>query len=163
LKTKFSGAWQSEGKVCIGRFRGFGSFNSDYVLQFQSGNTFVADVMLSSCKCYMEITVLEIDSGVQFGFFTEGFFSREPVQGSFKGVGDDACSWAVDGTRQLKCFTGAKTEFGSKWINGDVVISRLTQSSISFKFFASACSSPCFRSALLWMQAQLGHVYSTFQ
>ncbi len=121
-KAKFTDAWRREGKVCIRRFRGFGSFNSDYVLQFQSGNTFVADVALSSGKFYMEIAVLETDSVVQFGFFTEGFFSREPVQGCFKGVGDDACSWAVDGTRQVKCFTGAKTDFGTKWINGDVVI-----------------------------------------
>jgi hypothetical protein len=105
------------------RFRGFGSFDDGYALQFQSGNTFVADVELSSGKFYMEISILEIDSVVQFGFFTEGFFSREPVHGGFKGVGDDASSWAVDGTRQIKCFTGAKTDFGTKWINGDVVIS----------------------------------------
>ncbi len=106
------------------------------MLHFQSGNTFVADVALSSGKFYMEIAVLEIDSVVQFGFFTEGFFSREPVQGCFKGVGDDACSWAVDGTRQVKCFTGAKTEFGTKWINGDVVISHRQLSSFSFEIFA---------------------------
>jgi hypothetical protein len=114
--------WRREGKICIKRFRGFGTFKSDYSLQFQSGNTFVADVMLRGGKFYLEVSVLEIDSVVQFGFFTDGFFSREPAQGGFKGVGDDAASWAVDGTRQFKCFTGAKSDFGTKWVNGDVVL-----------------------------------------
>jgi hypothetical protein len=114
--------WRREGKVSVRRFRGYGAYDVDYILQFQSGNTFVADVLLCSGKFYMEIAILEIDSVVQFGFFAEGFFSREPVQGGFKGVGDDASSWSVDGTRQVKCFTGAKTDFGTKWVNGDVVI-----------------------------------------
>jgi hypothetical protein len=81
-------------------------------------------VSLFGGKFYLEISVLEIDSVVQVGFFTEGFFSRPPVQGAFKGVGDDSCSWAVDGTRQLKSFTGAKTDFGSKWVNGKCFVAR---------------------------------------
>ena len=135
------------------------------MLQFQSGNTFVADVVLCNGKFYMEISVLEIDSVAQFGFFTEGFFSREPPLGVFKGAGDDALSWAVDGTRQVKCFTGAKTEFGTKWMNGDVVshswpsalVVLSTQVIITF-----VVQSPAFsRSVLLLMRAPSGPVCST--
>ncbi len=72
-----SDAWRREGKVSVRRFRGYGAYDNDYTLHFQSGNTFVADVVLCSGKFYMEISILEIDSVVQFGFFTDGFLHFE--------------------------------------------------------------------------------------
>jgi len=110
----------------------------------------------------MEISILEIDSVVQFGFFTEGFFFREPAQGGFKGVGDDASSWAVDGTRQFKCFTGAKTDFGTKWLNGDVVMCTHPFVASHTKPVAPALQSLYFcRLALLSTPATTVHSHST--
>jgi ankyrin repeat protein len=72
-------------------------------------------------KGYYELQVSNLNSDesvVQFGFCSEEF---SPSLGSTSnGVGDDSCSWAVDGVRRVKWFKGSQS-FGSKWNAGDVI------------------------------------------
>jgi hypothetical protein len=62
------------GSVVTTRHRGGGCAAADYMLQFQSFNTFVADVKLSGGSSCFEIEVIKIVSGaVQFGCCSAGF------------------------------------------------------------------------------------------
>ena len=66
--------------VVTTRHRGGGCAAADYMLQFQSFNTFVADVKLSGGSSCFEIEVIKIVSGaVQFGCCSAGF---EPHKGA---------------------------------------------------------------------------------
>ena len=91
----------------------------DYLLQFQDFNTFVADVRLCGGCFDCELQVVQLGDIVQFGFCTQGFEAREDAEG--EGVGDDSCSWAVDGVRALKWHQGKKRKLGSKWAEGDII------------------------------------------
>jgi ankyrin repeat protein len=74
----------------------------------------------SGQKGYYELQVqnLSDESVVQFGFCSEDF---RPLLGiTSQGVGDDSCSWAVDGVRRVKWYEGPES-FGSKWNTGDVI------------------------------------------
>ena len=90
------------------------------MLQFDSFNSFVADVKLKEGCFYYEVLVVEIvGGGVQFGFCSGAFESREhPGE---EGAGDDASSWGVCGLRQEKWHAGSRAAFGSEWRVGDVV------------------------------------------
>ena len=90
------------------------------MLQFDSFNSFVADVKLKEGCFYYEVLVVEIvGGGVQFGFCSGGFESREhPGE---EGAGDDASSWGVCGLRQEKWHAGSRAAFGSEWRVGDMV------------------------------------------
>jgi hypothetical protein len=88
------------------------------LLHFQDFNTFVADVRLC-CGCfYFELHVGDIVLP-QFGFCTQGFEPREDARG--EGAGDDARSWAVDGTRSKKWHQSQSEDYGSAWAVGDVI------------------------------------------
>ena len=70
-------------------------------------------------KGYYEIEILEIDNTVpQYGFAAPAF--GRVLGASGEGVGDDAHSWAVDGTRQRKWHNGSKA-WECKWQDGDVI------------------------------------------
>ena len=70
-------------------------------------------------KGYCEIEILEIDNTVpQYGFAAPAF--GRVLGASGEGVGDDAHSWAVDGTRQLQWHKGQKA-WKCKWRIGDVI------------------------------------------
>lgn len=108
------------GSVVIMCHRGGGCAAADYTLQFQSFNTFVADVKLSGGSFYFEMEVIEIVGGaVQFGCSSAGFEPRKVAGG--EGAGDDGSSWGVCGLRQEKWHAGEKFAFGSKWCVGDVI------------------------------------------
>jgi hypothetical protein len=112
--------FREAGSVSILRHRGGGCAARDYMLQFDGFNTFVADVKLKDGCFYYEVLVVEIvNGGVQFGFCSDGFESREHAGG--EGAGDDASSWGVCGLRQLKWHAGSSAAFGSGWRVGDVV------------------------------------------
>jgi len=58
----------------------------------------------AGARCYFEITIVRQDDCPQFGFAAESF---ESVRGpSNDGVGDDTCSWGVDGVRNLLWHNG---------------------------------------------------------
>ena len=103
----------------VNRHRGRGCVTSDYVLQLQGFNTFVADVRLCGGCFYFELEVIELVGVVQFGFCTEGFEPRKHPEG--EGAGDDAWSWAVDGARLKKWHEGSSDCYGSEWAVGDVI------------------------------------------
>ncbi len=107
------------GGVVVTRHRGGGCAGSDYLLQFRSFNTFVADVRLFGGCFYWEVDVVDNVSAVQFGVCTAGFEAREHPAG--EGVGDDACSWAADGVRLRKWHKGDDGAYGSAWAVGDVI------------------------------------------
>jgi tetratricopeptide (TPR) repeat protein len=112
--------FREAGSVAVLRHRGSGCAGPDYMLQFDSFNTFVADVKLKEGCFYYEVLVVEIvDGGVQFGFCSGGFESREHPGG--EGAGDDASSWGVCGLRQQKWHAGSRATFGSEWRVGDVL------------------------------------------
>jgi hypothetical protein len=91
------------------------------VMHFDKFNTFVADVKLCGGCFYFELGVIDLDNKFQqFGFCTEGFQADQQA-GSGIGVGDDSCSWAVDGSRQVLWPGGKNKPFGSKWSVGDVI------------------------------------------
>jgi hypothetical protein len=105
--------------VVVNRHRGRGCVTSDYVLQLQGFNTFVADVRLCGGCFYFELEVIELIGVMQFGFCTEGFESRKDPED--EGAGDDAWSWAVDGARLKKWHEGPSDGYGSEWAVGDVI------------------------------------------
>jgi hypothetical protein len=107
------------GTVVINRQRGFGKLSADYLLQFSNFNTFAADVMLCGGCFYFELQVVDVGFYPQFGFCTHGFEQRRNPQGD--GVGDDACSWAVDGARLKKWSNGCSSDYSSNWAVGDVI------------------------------------------
>jgi ankyrin repeat protein len=109
---------RTTGCVVVNRHRGRGCVTSDYVLQLQGFNTFVADVRLCGGCFYFELQVIELIGVVQFGFCTDGFEARRDNEG--EGAGDDAWSWAVDGIRLQKWHEGPNC-FGSEWAVGDVI------------------------------------------
>jgi hypothetical protein len=111
---------RNAGCVVVNRHRGRGCVTSDYVLQLQGFNTFVADVRLCGSCFYFELHVIELIGVVQFGFCTQGFEPRKYDVG--EGAGDDAWSWAVDGARLKKWHEGPSEGcFGSEWAVGDVI------------------------------------------
>jgi hypothetical protein len=112
-------AHRSAGSVTFTRHRGGGQVTSDYLLQFEDFNTFVADVRLCGGCFFFELHVIELGDIVQFGICTQGFEPRKNAQG--EGVGDDSCSRAVDGVRKLKWHQGKKRKLGSKWAKGGVI------------------------------------------
>ena len=70
-------------------------------------------------KGYYEIEILERDGQCpQYGFAAAAL--ARVLGGSGEGVGDDAHSWAVDGTRQLKWHNGAEA-WECKWQDGHVI------------------------------------------
>jgi len=70
-------------------------------------------------KGYYEIEIHERDDKCpQYGFAAPGF--ARVLGASCNGVGDDAHSWAVDGTRQRKWHNGSKA-WECKWQDGDVI------------------------------------------
>ena len=108
------------GGVIITRHRGGGCAAADYSLQFRNFNTFTADVRLCGGCFYWEVEVVDIVGVVQFGVCTDGFEAREDAGG--EGVGDDAWSWAADGTRLQKWHDGPSEGcFGSEWAVGDII------------------------------------------
>jgi hypothetical protein len=111
---------RTAGSVVLNRHRGGGYVTSDYTLQFQCFNTFVADVRLFGGCFYFEIHIIDTDghASMQFGFCTEGFESRQKDLN--EGVGDDLCSWAVDGSRMRKWHKNSDA-YASKWAAGDVI------------------------------------------
>jgi len=81
-------------------------------------------------KGYYELQILKRDlfhtsilssnlCAPRYGFASAAFTSQLGL--SMKGVGDDAVSWAVDGTRQKKMNKGEQEEYGCKWEAGDVI------------------------------------------
>ena len=110
---------RSAGCVVVNRHRGRGCVTSDYVLQLQGFNTFVADVKLCGGCFYFELEVMELIGVMQFGFCTEGFEPRKDPEND--GAGDDAWSWAVDGARLKKWHKGPSDCYGSEWAVGDVI------------------------------------------
>ena len=70
-------------------------------------------------KGYYEIEILERDGQCpQYGFAAAAL--ARVLGGSGEGVGDDAHSWAVDGTRQRKWQNGDQV-WKCKWQDGDVI------------------------------------------
>jgi ankyrin repeat protein len=110
---------RAAGTVVINRHRGFGQLSADYLLQFSNFNTFAADVLLFGGFFYFELEVVEVVGVMQFGFCTQGFKQRRNPQN--QGVGDDHCSWAVDGARLQKWNKVISSDYGSKWAIGDVI------------------------------------------
>jgi len=111
---------RSAGCVVVNRHRGRGYVSSDYVLQLQGFNTFVADVRLCGGCFYFELQGIEIIGFVQFGFCSQGFEARREPKS--EGAGDDAWSWAADGTRLQKWHDGPSEGcFGSEWAVGDII------------------------------------------
>jgi ankyrin repeat protein len=110
---------QSSGYVVVNLHRGGGCVTSDYQLQFRSFNTFVADIKLCGHCFYFELEVVDIVGVSQLGVCTQGFEQR--VQSMGEGAGDDAWSWAVDGTRLRKWHRGSSEAYSSKWVVGDVI------------------------------------------
>jgi tetratricopeptide (TPR) repeat protein len=114
---------QDAGSVVITRHRGGGYASPDYSLHFRDDfDTFVADIMLCGGCFYWEIQVVEMPAQnqvFQFGVCTDGFEARQIPDG--EGAGDDAKSWAVDGTRQLMWHKGRAGPYGSSWRFGDVI------------------------------------------
>jgi hypothetical protein len=88
---------RSAAYVVVNGHRGRGCVTSEYVLQLQGFNTFVADVRPCGGCFYFKLEVIELIEVVQFGFCTKVFEPRKHPEG--EGVGDDAWSWAVDGVR----------------------------------------------------------------
>ena len=63
----------------------------------------------AGARCYFEITIVRQDLCPQFGFVAESF---ERVRGSSNdGVGDDTCSWGVDGVRNLLWHNGRVSKY----------------------------------------------------
>ena len=63
----------------------------------------------AGARCYFEITIVRQDLCPQFGFVAESF---ERVRGSSNdGVGDDTCSWGVDGVRNLLWHNGPVSKY----------------------------------------------------
>jgi hypothetical protein len=102
-------------------------------MHFDDFNTFVADVKLCDGCFYFELGVVDTGSCQQFGFCSEGFHLAEQESA---GVGDDAHSWAVDGSRQLLWPGGKSKPFGSKWSVGDVIGVALDMRSASSVVFS---------------------------
>ena len=110
---------RTAGSVIVTRHRGGGCVTSDYMMQLQDFNTFVADVKLCNGCFYFELHAVDIADVVQFGFCTQGFEPREDAEG--EGVGDDEWSWAIDGVRQMKWHEGDQGAHGSEWAVDDVI------------------------------------------
>jgi nucleoredoxin len=108
--------WRAAGKVVLKQHRGVGKRHINHTVEFDSFNTFVADVKLSNGRFYFEVEVLSLQGVVQFGVCTDGFDARVDPDGD--GVGDDEFSFAVDGVRQRK-WPGQ--DFGSEWADGHVI------------------------------------------
>jgi hypothetical protein len=71
-------------------------------------------------KVYYEVEVLSDGDYTQFGFCTPDFTSNPSYDNN--GVGDDALSWAVDGSNRVCSWhAGASAPFGCAWRAGDVV------------------------------------------
>ena len=117
--TSASKFHRNSGSVVVSRYRGGGCVTMDYFMQFSGFNTFVADVRLSGGCFFFEVSVVNYENFMQFGFCSHGFEGRDNPMG--QGVGDDAWSWAVDGHRQLKLHPGHQDAYGSKWAAGDVI------------------------------------------
>ena len=106
-------------------------------MHFDGFNTFVADVKLCGGCFYFEVGVVDMRGSCQFGFCTEGFQLEE--RGT-KGVGDNACSWAVDGGQVVLWPGGESKPFGSKWSVGDIIgfaLDMRSPSSIVFSISAN--------------------------
>jgi hypothetical protein len=58
---------RTAGCVVVNRHRGHGGVTSDYVMQLQDFDTFVADVRLRGGCFYLELGVIELVGVVQFG------------------------------------------------------------------------------------------------
>ena len=95
-------------------------------LQLQSKSDFSTAVLVldkeipsSAQGIYYEVTL--VTGGLaQIGWATlVGDLTFEPNDLVGDGVGDDAASYAVDGSRQLKFHAGEETAFGKTWKAGD--------------------------------------------
>jgi hypothetical protein len=74
---------------------------------------------ITSGKVYYELEVRCVGRGTQFGWASTAFdISIHDYCGI--GVGDDATSWGVDGSRRKKWHSGS-TNWGDTWADGDTV------------------------------------------
>ena len=71
-------------------------------------------------KGYFELEILEYDSQYPHYGFVSAAFERM-LGASYKKVGDDVCSWAVDGENQYTKHNDERGEYTCKWKLGDVV------------------------------------------
>ena len=89
-------------------------------VDFRSGFCTVRSrgVCRAGARCYFEVTILRQDDSPQFGFAAESF---QRVRGSSNdGVGDDTCSWGVDGVRNLLWHNGRVSTYISTYISWKV-------------------------------------------
>jgi hypothetical protein len=112
---------RASGNVAVTRRRGGGFVGEDYTLHFKHFNTFAADVRLWGGCFYWEVQVLDSDGELQLGVCNGEFQACESFCTKGRGVGDDACSWAVDGTRMKGLHMEQYFDFGSAWTAGDVI------------------------------------------
>ena len=68
---------------------------------------------------YYELHVLHMGEALQCGFCLEAFEREDKHTGN--GVGDDQCSWGIDGDRLVKWHDGESPFGGRQWQEGDVI------------------------------------------
>lgn len=77
------------------------------------------DLIVKSGVLYYEVEVVAAEGVPQIGFATEAFEAGvDEFTGD--GVGDDADSWGLDGTRKARCHDGP-SEWPCQWAVGDVI------------------------------------------